>query len=239
MRVAELWRFPVKSMGGERIEETAVDERGLAGDRQWALLDVATGKTLTARREPRLLYGSARLVGDGAVEIRSADGDVLADDEALSAWLGRPVRLVRPGEVEAVYETPVDFEREPGSEWVAWQGPDATFHDSKRTQVSILSRATIGDWDVRRFRANVVLDRGDEFDLVGSTVRAGTAVADVVKRIDRCVMVTRPQRGGIERDLDVLRTIHRRWEGDRAVGALVTAPGRVAVGDPLEVSPGR
>ena len=238
MRVAELWRFPVKSMGGERLDGADVDERGIAGDRQWALLDVATGKTLTGRREPKLLFASARLSDDGGVDITTEAGDVLAGDGALSAWLGRDVRLVRPGDVEAVYETPVDFEHERTGEWVAWEGPEATFHDSKRTQVSILSHATIDGWDVRRFRANVVLDAGDEFDLVGSTVQLGTVVADVVKRIDRCVMVTRPQAGGVERDLDVLRTIHKRWGGDRAVGALVTSPGTVAVGDPLEVSPG-
>ena len=241
MRVVELWRYPVKSMSGEPLERADVDERGIRGDRQWGVLDGVTGNVLTARREPQLLFGSARLVGDDEVEIRTDEGDVLDGDEALSDWLGRPVRLVRAGTgIQGTYETPLDFEQETG--WVAWQGPEHTFHDSTKTQVSILSLDSIGSWDVRRFRANVVVDAGDEFALVGSAVRIGAVEADVVKRIDRCVMVTRPQPGGIERDLDVLRTIHQRNGGDLAVGALVRTPGAIAVGDALEragVSPGR
>ncbi len=44
-------------------------------------------------------------------------------------------------------------------------------------------------------------------------------------------MTTRPQPGGIERDLDVLRTINRERDGQLAVGSVVTLPGRMAVGD--------
>ena len=47
------------------------------------------------------------------------------------------------------------------------------------------------------------------------------------------MIVTRPQPGGIDRDLDVLRTIHRERAGNLGIGALVRTPGRVAVGDAL------
>ena len=57
----------------------------------------------------------------------------------------------------------------------------------------------------------------------------------VTDRIERCVMVTRPQAGGIERDTGVLKTIHREREGRLAVGALVTRPGAVATGDAVTV----
>ena len=50
-------------------------------------------------------------------------------------------------------------------------------------------------------------------------------------RISRCVMTTRPQAGGIERDLDVLRTIARERDARLAVGALVTGAGTMRVGD--------
>lgn len=59
---------------------------------------------------------------------------------------------------------------------------------------------------------------------------------DVALPIARCVMVTRPQPGGLERDLEVLRWVHRERGGTLAVGATVSRPGRVAVGD--EVAPG-
>ena len=54
-----------------------------------------------------------------------------------------------------------------------------------------------------------------------------------MKPIDRCVITTRPQPGGIERDLDVLRTVNRDRAGNLGVGAMVTTTGHIAVGDPV------
>lgn len=228
-RVAELWRYPVKSLGGERLDATSIGEHGIPGDRAYGILDVATGKVLTARREPGMLFATASW-RDGEVEI-VMDGEVLATDDDLSEWLGRPVRLVRAGSEGGVYENPMDFEQE--SDWVSWQGPGQAWHDSTRSRVSLVSRSTLGDWDLRRFRANVLLEDGDGEDaLVGHEVQLGTTTLDVKKQIDRCVMVTRPQPG-LPADLDVLRTIHRERGGFLAVGALVVEPGHVAVGDQL------
>ena len=50
-------------------------------------------------------------------------------------------------------------------------------------------------------------------------------------------MVTRPQPGGIERDLDVLRTVHRERAGTLAVGAISTSEGTVSIGDELIPAP--
>ena len=66
-----------------------------------------------------------------------------------------------------------------------------------------------------------------------STLTLGEATLDVGMRLERCVMTTRPQAGGVERDLDVLRTINRERGGCLAVGALVRKPGMVRVGDTL------
>ena len=234
MQVAQLWRFPVKSLGGERLERVDVDALGVAGDRRWGVEDATTGKVLTARRVPRLLFAQARLVGSDQVSVELEDRTLL-DDGALSEWLERPVRLVRaePGR-RGTYETVVDFEREADSDWVSWDGPEGTFHDSTRTQLSLLSWDSIGRWDVRRFRANVVLDVGPEADLVGKSLRIGTVEARVVKEIDRCVVTTRAQPG-VEPDLDVLRTINREKGANLGVGALVSRPGSIAVGDRLTV----
>src|SRR6478735_2575980 len=92
MRVAELWRYPVKSMQGESLDQVDLDNDGLLGDRRCALFDVETGHGLTARREPRLLLASARWI-DGRAEITLPDGSIAADDAALSAWLGHAVTL--------------------------------------------------------------------------------------------------------------------------------------------------
>jgi hypothetical protein len=99
--------------------------------------------------------------------------------------------------------------------------------------VSLVSTGTIGDWDARRFRSNVLLDGEGEDALVGDSVLLGNVRLDVLTRIDRCVMTTRPQAGGIERDLDVLRTIARERDACLAIGALVSRPGEIRLGDEL------
>jgi uncharacterized protein YcbX len=232
MRVAELWRYPVKSLQGERLDVAELGSRGVRGDREYALFDVATGFGLTARRDPDLLFATARLRADGSVEITLPDGTVTADDDALSAWIGRPVRLRATGEVtDRRYENPEDIETEAPDSWYAFEGTSGAFHDS--VAVTLLCRAST-DADPRRFRANVVLDGdtpGAEDGLVGSTVRLGAAVVDVTARVTRCVMVTRPQPGGIRLDRDVLRRVHRERGGRLAVGGRVARAGTVRPGD--------
>jgi len=234
VRIAELWRYPVKSLQGELVLSAELTVDGLEGDRRFALFDFDTGLGLTARRHPELLFASGRLRDDGGVDITLPDGSVIHDDEMLSAWLGRRV-VLRSANTDMTrrYENPVDFEDEVESEWALFAGASGAFHDSSRARVSLVSTATISGWDRRRFRANVLLDGEGEDLLVGSRVALGEAVLAVGMRIQRCVMTTRPQPGGIGRDLDVLRTINRQRDGRLAVGALVVQPGAVRVGDPL------
>jgi len=147
--------------------------------------------------------------------------------------MARPRVALRSSDasVTRLFENPEDFEHD--SDWAPFEGADGPFHDSARTRVSLVSTATIGAWDRRRFRSNVLLDGEGEDDLVGSTVELGEVGLDVGQPIERCVMTTRPQAGGIERDLDVLRTIARERGNNLAVGALVSRPGHVRVGDEL------
>lgn len=233
MRVIQLWRYPVKSMGGEQLSESAVSDAGLVGDRGWGVVDLATNKVLTAKREGRLLFASARLVSDEEVEVRLPDGQTLRSDDQLSDWLDRRVSLQRAGESGGQFENPRDFENE--TDWVSWQGPPKAWHDMKRARVSLVSTGTLGDWDVRRFRPNVLLDGEGEDALVGQVIRLGSTIMTVTKQIDRCVMVTRAQPG-IAKDLDVLREINRNRGTLLAVGALVDEAGRVAVGDDLRAT---
>jgi hypothetical protein len=229
MKVVELWRYPVKSVGGESLHSAAVGEYGIDGDRRWGVFDVETGTVLTARRTPELLLASA-LVVEGEVRIVLPDGREVgtADGRVLSDWLDHRVELQAAGDEGGIYENPMNVEEE--SDWIQWQGPGGAWHDSPRTRVSLVSTGTIGDWDRRRFRANVIVDGAGEDGFVGGNVAIGTTVLDVTKRVDRCVMVTRPQPG-IERDLDVLRTINRERDSCLAIGCLVDRGGTVAVGD--------
>lgn len=108
--VAGLWRFPVKSMGGEQLEEAEITERGLRGDRAFALIDVETGKVVSAksvRLFPGVLACRATFVEPPRsgrelppVRIALPDGShVTSDsgdaDRVLSAHFGRGVTLAR------------------------------------------------------------------------------------------------------------------------------------------------
>jgi uncharacterized protein YcbX len=205
VRVLELWRYPVKSMQGERLDLAEVGPDGLRGDRGWALFDAGTGEVLTARKAPDLLFAGSRCRPDGGVEVVLPDGTVTAEDDVLSAWLGQPV--------------------------VLRAAPDGALHDLAEFRVSLVSTGTLCSWDRRRFRANVLVDGAGEDRLVGRPVRLGDAVVDVGAPIPRCVMVTRPQAGGIGRDTTVLKTVHRERDGVLAVGGTVRRPGTVRTGD--------
>lgn len=230
--MTQLWRYPVKSMIGEPLAAVDVGSLGVSGDRQWGVVDQDTGLVLTARRVPQLLF--ARPIPDGdAMSVQLPDGTVTDDDRVLSDWVGRPVVLRRPAPDEhghyAVEGAGLHDVAPP-----QWEGPAGVWHDSKRTRLSIVAEEALADVDVRRFRVNVVVRGGDERDLVGSTIRIGSVVVDVVKEIDRCVIVTRPQPG-LDRDLSVLTRVHAERAGNLGVGGLVVAGGRISVGDALDV----
>ena len=231
MRVVELWRFPVKSLQGEQLGDATVRDGGIDGDRAFALFDLDTGLGLTARRVPELLYASARYRGANArPEITLPDGRVACHDDALSDWLGRRVELRASTDVaDRRFENPLDAERE--GDWIVFDGAPGPFHDSARTRVSLVSTGTLGEWDRRRFRANVLLDGAGEDAFVGSTIALGDVRLDVVKRIGRCVMITRPQPDHIDRDLDVLKVVNRERDGCLAIGARVVHSGVTGVGD--------
>jgi uncharacterized protein len=107
-QVTALWRYPVKSLGGEQVEQVDVGSRGLHGDRLWAVRDLERDVTATARRIPALLNATARYVrpvtsdaGPGnapEVEITFPDGSVCSSGDPdvhrkLSELVDRDVRL--------------------------------------------------------------------------------------------------------------------------------------------------
>lgn len=233
----ELWRYPVKSLQGEQLTAAYVGPLGIPRDRGWALFDRDSGMGLTARRVPELLFGSARVTAEGGVEVVLPDGTVTADEAVLSDWLNRRVELRAATENTGdapTYEDPGDETPDGPTEWAQWQGATGPFHDSPRIRLSLVSTGTLGAWDRRRFRANVLLDGAGEDALRGRDAVLGGASLRFGAPIARCVMTTRPQPGGIERDTSVLKTIHRERDGFLAVRAAVLEPATVRVGDVLE-----
>ncbi|MEJ7801470.1 MAG: MOSC N-terminal beta barrel domain-containing protein [Ilumatobacter sp.] len=225
MRVEEIWRYPVKSTGGERLIATAVDERGIEFDRAWGIFDHTTGLVLTGRREPALLFLSSRVV-DGRPVITTEDGEDVSSDESLSAHLSRPVELHSAADGPATFENPINIDDE--TDWFQWQSAGRSFHDGRST-ISFGSRESLRDWDSRRFRLNLIVDGDDEEEPTGE-VLVGSVALTIRKPIERCIMVSRPQPG-LERDLGVLKTVIRELDNQLGVGAVVSSAGTIAVGD--------
>lgn len=225
--VVEVWRYPVKSVGGERLAgPVALTDGGIEGDRALAIIDPSTEKVLSAKTVPLLLQASARWEGGtvriasttGGLDVRAADDDV---HDRLSAWLGRPVRLEAP---VPGHRAPFDLELDPDdpAEVVELRTPPGSFFDSRST-LHLLTTASLGGHDVRRFRPNLLVDAGDhdhpEDAWVGRTLRLGGdegVEASVRKRTSRCVLVTKPQPG-LAQDSAVFRALVRERGGDLGV----------------------
>jgi uncharacterized protein YcbX len=251
--VRELWRFPVKSMQGERVERGVLTATGLEGDRRYGVRDAETGKVLTAKRYGALLDAAARTTTDGSVVITLPDGvEVAADDaavhDAISAWLGRPCRLEAPAEAGAEFEMSFDAEH-PDENTFVWPCAPGTYLDLAGahllTTASIAAAEALGadsTWDVRRFRPSALIETGAgggfvEDAWVGRDVEVGEAVVHVDMPTVRCPMPTRAQPGGLERDLRIAATLRDHHDNNLGVYGTVTTTGDVAVGDPVTLLP--
>lgn len=244
--VVELWRYPVKSMGGERLfEPAAVDWTGIEGDRRLAVVDDLTHKVLSAKTVPRLLEATATWSGVDGVRIRSADGLDLASgqadvDERLSSWLGRRVHLEAPvpGR-QSVFD--MELDPDDGRETTELRTPPGSFFDS-RSVLHLVTTASLAGDDARRFRPNLVVDAGastarPEDGWVGEWLHVGGAQGlDVAvrKATGRCVLVTKPQPG-LGPDSGLLRRIVREHAGNLGIYVDPQAPGVVAAGDEVSV----
>jgi uncharacterized protein YcbX len=110
--IMEIWRYPVKGMAGERVEDSAIGDKGLQGDRTWALRDTARKEIQSCKFRPDLLRCIAHQRGDsGQVDVTFPDGTVVGGDDPaihgkLSALTGHASTLepVRP-------ESDIDFYR--------------------------------------------------------------------------------------------------------------------------------
>ena len=222
--VAELWRYPVKSLQGERVDALEVAARGVTGDRRYRLCEPgesAGGARLLRpfRGAEALLQLQAESAGE-SVRIRTPAGDLVdiqAPDahHSLSAALGRRVVLVDDGDAPAI-DGPVHLLTTASLRWLQGQLPDAAI-------------------DVRRFRPNLVLDVPGEEPLeqgwLGRRLRVGAAVElRVFDPTERCAVVTHRQ-GELPGDASVLRRITQAAGRDFGVYADVVVPGSIRVGD--------
>ena len=231
--VSLLFRYPVKSMGGESLDDSAVNLDGLVGDRVWALRDVETGKLVSAKR-PRLwrsmLECGASGVGDD-VSVQLPDGTFLSivDPETsrvLSRFLGREVTVERAETtMQGVYAS--DW---PEIEGVSLQrdfdaptnltGRGRSFADVEPLHIlttSSLNALNAADpdivVDVRRFRPNIVISTPEnegfvENDWEGLELTAGEVVIKIIDPTARCIMTT-VQQGELPQQKGILQTLAR------------------------------
>jgi uncharacterized protein YcbX len=247
--VAELWQFPVKSMQGSRVDTLTFGTAGAEGDRQWAVVDPAAGRVLSAKRWPPLLHATGAVDGDSTVTITLPDGATHAagdpaTDAALSAWLDHDVRLLQPPPGDGLpFELHTEAWDDSSPTWEFPGPPGGPFVDLAAAHVlttaSLLAAAALhpdGTWDVRRFRPNALLDvEGEGFvedEWVGMAVALGEVVLDPFMPTVRCSVTTREQPG-LPRDVDIARTLNREHGLNLGLYCAVTAPGTVGVGDPV------
>jgi uncharacterized protein YcbX len=282
-RIAAIWRYAVKSMGGESVHSCDLGEAGLPGDRAWAVRDERAGEIRNGRKLPELLLCRAHYPKEPgqepapAAEILLPDGTRLRSDDpaissALSRLVGRPVtfwplrpaddldhyRRGKPDHADLVKEIrelmdrlddePLpDFSRYPG-ELAQFASPPGTYFDS--FPVHLLTTASLhwvqrlqpgSDADPRRFRPNFVIETERdaagpvEREWCGRKLRIGAAELHVEVPTVRCAIPARPQRD-LPADPELLRTIVREMDQDLGVYASVTGPGRITLGDPVELA---
>jgi len=210
MYVQTLWRYPVKSMAGERIESAVIGELGVPGDRGLVVID-NQNRILTARTKPALLRHRATLGAGGRVQV---DGlDWASDDvaERVRAAAGPTARLV--------------------------EVPDARRFDVLPLLVTSDGALAAFEEDPRRLRPNAVIGGVAglaEREWEGRYLAIGRAVIGLANLRERCIMTTWDPETGAQ-DVEVLKRIRREFDGTFALNAWTARPGRIAQGDAVEL----
>ena len=213
MKVAELWRYPVKSMAGESLAEAELGEYGIPGDRIFQVRR-ADGQIVDARAHPKLL-GLRPVIGvDGQLLVNGGkwDSPEVARQVEEAAAAGRGARLVRN-------EGPERFDVLPLL--IATDGAIAAFvHDGRRLRPNII----IGG-------VNGLAEREWE----GRALRIGKTIIGIHSLRGRCVMTTYDPDTQ-HQDLAVLRRIVRQFDGRLALNCWVIRGGTIRVADSVEIT---
>jgi uncharacterized protein len=223
-RVAALWRYPVKSMAAEPLEEVEVAWAGFAGDRRWAFVRSGIERSgfpwMTIRQrsnmgEYRPSFVDPSRPDDSRTVVRTPTGDELeVVDPGLAAELGEGVRVIKQDR--------------------------GVFDAMPLSLISTQSVAALGalvgsELDPLRFRPNLLIEASEPYEeesWVGSVVRIGGMAMRVDQQDERCAIVTVDPVTS-ERNPAVLRAIAQQRDTCMGVYGSTVTPGRVAVGDPV------
>ena len=265
MRISSLHIYPVKSGRGIDLETSAVEARGLVGDRRWMIVD-EHGIFITQRSHPKLAQLIALPRADGLelklgaqnilvkqpiqtranVQVWSSHVDALICDDnvnsALSEWLGENLSLAYMDD---------NADRQTDSEWD--DGP-VSFADgypiliTTSASLEALNEHIIQTSDtpipMSRFRPNIVIEGSKSWADDGwATIQIGDLVLDLVKPCTRCGVTTLDQMTGVSQGQTSLAALHAiRKSGDRRVkgvlfgwNAIPRNKGRLNTGDKVSV----
>ncbi|QKW48784.1 MOSC domain-containing protein [Streptomyces buecherae] len=226
--VERIWRYPIKSTGGELLHQAEVEARGIVGDRLFAVRDAqgkfGSGKnTRRFRRMPGLLQLRSRYLDDvNEPQLLDPRGALTPDPSAyLRRYLGREdVEVAREGAVSHFDQLPLSVLTTATLDWVRSAVPDVPV-------------------DERRFRPNLLVRTPPgtppfvEDEWFGSKARIGDAVCvEFVRSSERCVMTNEAQRDLPHSPL-ILRAITKAHDMRLDGLATVVSPGRLRTGDRL------
>jgi uncharacterized protein YcbX len=237
-KIAQLWRWPVKSMAGERVQGMRLDGRGAGGDRTHAVLHEHKGeiKPLTAREAPQLLAWQARYPFnvDGALDparppyaiVTGPDGRSFrwGDPQlrhALNADLGRPVKLRR--------------------DLAGMQDLGRSLLITTDATLQALGEELGGPIDLRRFRPNLHLELDApgwaELDWEGrELVFAGGVRLQVLHPCVRCAIPTRDPDTQVKWP-QLLKHLNAAHDQCFGINARVVTGGRIGAGVAVELGP--
>lgn len=210
MYIKELWRYPVKSLAGEPLQQARLSEFGVEGDRRVVVVR-PSGRVMTARSHPRLLSLKGKLGPDGEALI---NGRSWSDAESLA--------LVRTAAGEAV-------------ELVKVQGAES--FDVLPLSVATDGAVAYLGVDRRRFRPNLLIGGVEglaEREWQGLALRIGNVVVRMVELRGRCVMTTWDPDTQVQ-DPSVLRRIVEELGGRFSLDSSVERAGVIRVGDEVEL----
>ena len=209
MFVAEIWRYPVKSMGGERLDRVRVGPDGIDGDRT-IHVETGQGRLATARKYPQLLRHRAVASTGGPV----VDGLPWAHPDIAAA---------------------IEEDVGPGALLV----PDESLRRFDVLPLLVATDGAIAEFGYggRRLRPNLVVGGVpglEERKWPGKHLRIGDAVIALVDLRARCVMTTFDP-DTIEQDPGVLKDIVRRFDGTLALNANVLRSGWIREGQTVDL----
>ena len=212
MKVAQIWRYPIKSMGGEQLNHARIGSLGIEGDRVVHVEDVR-GHVITARTHHRLLGHHATLDASGEPLVDGVLWSNPTISKDVATIVGPGARLVRDESTNRFDVLPL---------LVATDGAIATFgHDG------------------RRLRPNLVIGGVEglaERDWPGQCLRIGDVIIGIQDLRGRCIMTTFDP-DSLKQDRQVLKEIARKFDGTLALNCYVIRGGEIRVGDSVGLIP--